>query len=83
MLTACGDHRPGDRKMIINALNSGASVFMADFETRTRRAGTTTCRGTNLRRDPRRIDYVSLHKAYKSTKDRGVVRAPARLAPAG
>ena len=23
---------PTDRKMIINALNSGASVFMADFE---------------------------------------------------
>src|SRR3954453_17451053 len=23
---------PGDRKMIINALNSGANVFMADFE---------------------------------------------------
>ena len=23
---------PVDRKMVINALNSGASVFMADFE---------------------------------------------------
>lgn len=23
---------PPDRKMVINALNSGASVFMADFE---------------------------------------------------
>src|SRR5438309_2381045 len=32
---------PTDRKMVINALNSGASVYMADFEMRTRRPGTT------------------------------------------
>ncbi|MEZ4460922.1 MAG: hypothetical protein R3E66_14595 [bacterium] len=30
---------PVDRKMIINALNSGAKVFMADFETPTHRRG--------------------------------------------
>jgi len=27
-----GDHGPVDRKMVINALNSGAQVYMADFE---------------------------------------------------
>jgi malate synthase len=29
---ARGDHGPVERKMVINALNSGASTFMADFE---------------------------------------------------
>jgi hypothetical protein len=36
---------PVDRKMIINALNSGASVFMADLRIRIRRRGRTTSRG--------------------------------------
>ncbi len=29
---ARGDHGPADRKMMINALNSGADSYMADFE---------------------------------------------------
>ena len=33
---------PVDRKMVINALNSGAKMFMADFEDRTALLGTTT-----------------------------------------
>ena len=32
---------PVDRKMVINALNSGAKVFMADFEDRPRPPGAT------------------------------------------
>ena len=34
---------PVDRKMIINALNSGAKVFMADFEDCTRLPSTRPC----------------------------------------
>jgi len=59
---------PVDRKMIINALNCGANVFMADFED----ANTPTW-GNNLQgqinlRDAirRQIDYVSAEgKAYR------------------
>jgi malate synthase len=38
---------PVDRKMIINALNSGASVFMADFEDAPRRPGPTWSRASS------------------------------------
>ena len=58
---------PVDRKMIINALNSGASVFMADLRTRIRPPGPTaskviaTC-GTPI---DRTISFSSGGKDYK------------------
>src|SRR5450432_45661 len=59
---------PVDRKMIINALNSGASVFMADFEDANTPKWDNNIQGhLNLRDAIRRqIDYVSPEgKAYK------------------
>ena len=51
----------GDRKMVINALNSGAKVFMADFEDANSPTWENTVQGQlNLRDAIRRsIDYVS------------------------
>ena len=59
---------PVDRKMIINALNSGAQVFMADFEDANTPKWDNNIQGQlNLRDAIRRcIDYVSPEgKAYK------------------
>jgi malate synthase len=42
---------PVDRKMIVNALNSGAKVFMADFEDAPRRPETTPSRSSSTSRD--------------------------------
>ena len=59
---------PVDRKMIINALNSGASVFMADFEDANTPKWDNNIQGhLNLRDAIRRqIDYVSPEgKDYK------------------
>jgi malate synthase len=59
---------PVDRKMIINALNSGASVFMADFEDANTPRWDNNLQGHLNLRDAirRRIDYVSPDgKAYK------------------
>jgi len=59
---------PADRKMIINALNSGASVFMADFEDANTPKWDNNVQGHINLRDAirRRIDYVSSEgKAYK------------------
>jgi malate synthase len=59
---------PVDRKMIINALNSGASVFMADFEDANTPQWDNNIQGHLNLRDAirRRIDYVSPEgKAYK------------------
>jgi len=59
---------PVDRKMIINALNSGASVFMADFEDANTPKWDNNIQGhINLRDAIRRqIDYVSPEgKPYK------------------
>jgi len=59
---------PVDRKMIINALNSGASVFMADFEDANTPQWDNNIQGHINLRDAirRRIDYVSPEgKAYK------------------
>ena len=59
---------PVDRKMIINALNSGASVFMADFEDANTPKWDNNIQGhINLRDAIRRqIDYTSPEgKAYK------------------
>ena len=59
---------PVDRKMIVNALNSGASVFMADFEDANTPRWDNNIQGHINLRDAirRRIDYVSPEgKAYK------------------
>jgi len=59
---------PVDRKMIINALNSGADVFMADFEDANTPRWDNNIQGHTNLRDAirRRIDYVSPEgKAYK------------------
>ncbi|MDB6019465.1 MAG: malate synthase [Pedosphaera sp.] len=52
---------PVDRKMIINALNSGAKVFMADFEDATSPTWSNLLQGQFNLRDAvnRRIDFVS------------------------
>ena len=50
---------PVDRKMIINALNSGAKVFMADFEDSTTPTWDNLIEGQlNLRDAVRRDDHV-------------------------
>jgi malate synthase len=62
---------PVDRKMIINALNSGASVFMADFEDANTPKWDNNIQGHINLRDAirRKIDYVSPEgKAYKLGK---------------
>jgi len=59
---------PVDRKMIINALNSGAAVFMADFEDANTPRWDNNLQGQRNLRDAirRRIDYVSPEgKPYK------------------
>jgi malate synthase len=59
---------PVDRKMIINALNSGARVFMADFEDANTPRWENNLQGHINLRDAirRRIDYVSPEgKAYR------------------
>ncbi len=59
---------PVERKMIINALNSGANVFMADFEDANTPRWDNNIDGHINLRDAirRRIDYVSPEgKAYK------------------
>src|SRR5881394_1013913 len=59
---------PVDRKMVINALNSGASVFMADFEDANTPKWDNNVQGHINLRDAirRRIDYVSPEgKSYK------------------
>src|SRR5215475_5625434 len=59
---------PVDRKMIVNALNSGASVFMADFEDANTPKWDNNIQGHLNLRDAirRRIDYASPDgKAYK------------------
>jgi malate synthase len=59
---------PVDRKMIINALNCGANVFMADFEDANTPRWDNNIQGQLNLRDAirRRIDYVSPEgKAYR------------------
>jgi malate synthase len=59
---------PVDRKMIINALNCGANVFMADFEDANTPTWDNNIQGQiNLRDAVRRqIDYASADgKAYR------------------
>jgi malate synthase len=67
---------PVDRKMIINALNSGASVFMADFEDANTPKWDNNIQGHINLRDAirRRIDYVSPEgKAYKLAEQTAVL----------
>ncbi len=59
---------PVDRKMIINALNSGANVYMADFEDANTPMWDNNIQGQINLRDAirRRIDYVSPEgKSYR------------------
>ena len=59
---------PVDRKMIINALNSGARVFMADFEDANSPTWDNAVQGQRNLRDAvrREIDYVSPEgKSYR------------------
>ncbi len=67
---------PVDRKMIINALNSGAKVFMADFEDANTPRWDNNLQGHLNLRDAirRRIDYVSPEgKAYKLAEKTAVL----------
>ena len=78
---------PVDRKMIVNALNSGASVYMADFEDATTPTWANLIEGQiNLRDAIRRtIDFTDPDsgKRYRlGAQDRDAHGAPARLAPA-
>ena len=72
---------PVDRKMIINALNSGAKVFMADFEDANTPKWDNNIQGQINLRDAirRRIDYVSPEgKAYKLNEKTAVLFVRAR-----
>lgn len=63
---------PTDRKMIINALNSGAKTFMADFEDANTPAWRNVVKGqVNLRNAVRRtIEYVSPEgKEYRLNRE--------------
>ncbi len=76
---------PVDRKMIINALNSGASVFMADFEDSNSPTWSNNIEGQHNLRDAIRgtIRYESPEgKRYElGPQACHAVGAPARLAP--
>ncbi len=66
---------PVDRKMIINALNSGARVFMADFEDANTPRWDNNLQGQINLRDAirRRIDYVSPEGKPYRLQDRTAV----------
>ena len=68
---------PVDRKMVINALNSGARVYMADFEDSTTPTWTNLIEGQiNLRDAVRRTITFSDEKSGKSYK---LIQKPAVL----
>jgi malate synthase len=73
---------PVDRKMIINALNSGARVFMADFEDSTTPTWENVIDGQlNLRDAVRRtiaFDDPNTKKSYKLVEDPAVLFVRAR-----
>ncbi|KAI0744156.1 malate synthase [Daedaleopsis nitida] len=66
---------PTDRKMVINALNSGAKTFMADFEDASSPTFANMLNGqVNLRDAIRRqIDFESGGKAYKLSEKPAVL----------
>ena len=76
---------PVDRKMIINALNSGANVFMADFEDSNSPTWTNNLDGHVNLRDAvnRTITYTQSgrEELQAQRKDCHAPRSPARLAP--
>jgi len=72
---------PVDRKMIINALNSGANVYMADFEDANTPMWDNNVQGQINLRDAvrRRIDYVSPEgKSYRLNDQLAVLFVRAR-----
>ncbi|WAH35220.1 malate synthase A [Alicyclobacillus dauci] len=62
----------GDRKMVINAFNSGASCFMADFEDANSPTWENTIEGQLNLRDSinRRIDYTSPEGKHYTLNDK-------------
>ena len=79
---------PVDRKMIVNALNSGAKVFMADFRGRKLADLCQQCRGSTQSEGPMAgPPAVSRSRQRQRVRDRsaagGVNRPAAGLAPAG
>ena len=78
---------PTDRKMVINALNSGANVFMADFEDSNSPTWQNMHRrpGQSARRGQRHDHiYQPRGQALRTVRDaRRADGAPARLAPGG
>ena len=77
---------PVDRKMVINALNSGANVFMADFEDSNSPTWENNLNGQINMRDAVRGRHW-IHQPGRQTVQAesapcGAVRSPARLAPA-
>ncbi|MGH3064480.1 MAG: malate synthase A [Gaiellaceae bacterium] len=66
---------PVDRKMVINALNSGARVYMADFEDANSPTWSNNLEGQINLRDAAEgtIDYDTGEKYYKLVKDPAVL----------
>ncbi|KAF7970391.1 hypothetical protein HWV62_43602 [Athelia sp. TMB] len=66
---------PTDRKMVINALNSGAKTFMADFEDSSAPTFANMLNGQVNLRDAilRKIDFESGGKSYKLSKTPAVL----------
>ncbi|KAJ7282883.1 malate synthase [Mycena rebaudengoi] len=66
---------PTDRKMVINALNSGAKTFMADFEDSSAPTFSNMINGQVNLRDAirRKIDFESGGKAYKLSEKPAVL----------
>ncbi|KAF8557624.1 malate synthase [Imleria badia] len=66
---------PTDRKMVINALNSGAKTFMADFEDSSAPTFANMLNGQVNLRDAiiRQVDFVSGGKSYKLVENPAVL----------
>ncbi len=78
---------PVERKMMINALNSGARVFMADFEDANSPTWANFMEGQVKllrRRPPHHRARDAASRSYRlNERDGGAARPAARLAPAG
>ncbi|EJD40815.1 malate synthase [Auricularia subglabra TFB-10046 SS5] len=66
---------PTDRKMVVNALNSGAKTFMADFEDSNAPSWANMINGQINLRDAilRKIDFIQGGKSYKLSKNPAVL----------